>query len=387
MDAAGFVGFVLDYLAVAGIYALLSLSMNIEYGWAGIPNFGKAAFIAAGGATAAVVAAQIGPPLLLGMSGATPGSLEFYGKYAAILQAYRSEPIVTWAVFLLSALIGGAVAMLLGIAFTYPAVRLREDYLAIALLMAAQLVWIVLRVVKPIMGGTMSMTLPSPDFKSIASALVGGGEPPELLVTGLRVGFIWLLVIVFLVCVEELLNTPFGRKLRAVRDDEAAAEALGKNVPRARLEAMMVGSLLAGIAGAVYALIHLASVNPDNYLPDITFMILTMVLVGGVGNNWGAVAGGLVMALVDHVGYVVGTRLTSEYGMLWGGYLHYLIYGATILLVIALRPQGILPEKPVKTPAWRVYVEATGRKLSFLQPVRTRIRLALTSLGKGRCGR
>ncbi len=352
-------GFILDYLAVAGVYALLAVSMNIEYGWAGIPNFGKAAFIAAGGAAAAIVAAQLGPPLLLGVPGTVPGSLEFYGEYARLLGIYQQNPLATWLVLLLSSLLGGLVALVLGVAFTFPAVRLREDYLAIALLMAAQLVWIILRTVKPIMGGTMSMVLPSPDFKSLAAAL-SGGEPSPQLVTAVKDIFIWGLVGLYLLAAERLLNTPFGRKLRAVRDDEIAAEALGKDVALARLEAMMAGSFLAGVAGAVYALVHLSSVNPDNYMPDMTFMILAMVLVGGVGNNLGAVVGGALLALVDRIGYTIGSHIASEMGMLWGGYLSYMVYGLAILLAIALRPQGLLPEGRVRTPAWRIYQRVLG---------------------------
>ncbi len=370
------VSFLLDYLAVAGVYALLAISMNVEYGWAGIPNFGKAAFVACGGAAAAIVAAQLGPPLLLGMPGAVPGPLSFFRKYSMILMAYQHNPLATWMVFLLSAVIGGAVAALLGVVFTFPAVRLREDYLAIALLMAAELVWITLRTVKPIMGGTMSMVLPSPDFKSIASILCGGREPPTWLTTAVKDSFIWLLVGLYILFTEKLLNSPFGRKLRAVRDDEVAAEALGKDVALSRLEAMVIGSMLAGIAGAVYALVHLASVNPDNYLPDLTFMILAMVLVGGVGNNWGALVGGALLALVDRLGYMAGGYISSELHMLWGGYIDYMIYGLVILVVIALRPQGLIPERIVKTPAWIVYRLSglpTPKTLTLYERVRGRI--------------
>ncbi|HIQ55826.1 MAG TPA: branched-chain amino acid ABC transporter permease [Pyrodictium sp.] len=374
MDLSSLVEFIIQYLAVAGVYSLLAISMNIEYGWAGIPNFGKAAFMAVGGAVAAVVATQIGPVLFLGLEGAVPGTLEFFGKYnGEILPAYAQNPLATWGVFILSAIVGGVIAALLGILFTYPAVRLKEDYLAIALLMSAQLIWIVLRTVKPIMGGTMSLILPSPDFKCIAAA-IAGETPPKILVEVIRTGFIWLLVIGYLLYVERQMGSPFGRKLRIVRDDEVAAEAYGKNVSRARLEAMIIGSFLAGIAGAVYALVHMRSVNPDNYLPDITFMVLTMVLVGGVGNNVGSIVGGMVVALVDRLGYMLGTTLAMSYGVSWGGYLNYLVYGVAIMLAIFFRPQGLLPEKPVKTPAWKVYVEVTGRKPVFLQSIWTRVR-------------
>lgn len=367
MPVGGVVSFILAYLSVAAVYSLLSISMNIEYGWAGIPNFGKAAFIAAGGAAAAIVAAQLGPPLLLGVKGVVPGGLGFFAKYNALLNAYAAHPAATWGVLVLSCIIGGVIAMILGVLFTFPAVRLREDYLAIALLMAAQLVWIVLRVDKQIMGGTFSMVLPSPDFTPVANLL----HVPDTVV---KVLFLWGLVAVFLYYSEKLMNSPFGRKLRAVRDDEIAAEALGKNVPVSRLQAMMIGSFLAGVAGAIYVLVHLASVNPDYFLPDITFMILAMVLVGGVGNNWGAIAGAMLLALMDRVGYIIGSRLATEYGMLWGGYLYYIVYGLAIIIAIAFRPQGLVPEKPVKTPAWRVYIEETGETPRFLKPIWARLR-------------
>ena len=372
-------GFLVQYLAVAGVYALLAISMNIEYGWAGIPNFGKAAFIAAGGIAAALTATRLGPILLLHTQPADPSSLQFFQLYnGEILPAYQAHPLDTWLVFIIAALLGGLIAVAFGVAFTYPAVRLREDYLAIALLMAAQIVWVLLRYVKPIMGGTMSIQMPSPDFKALAER-IAGPNPPVLLVDAVRAGFIWLLVVLFLAYAERQMQSPFGRKLRMVRDDELAALTLGKNAVRAKLEAMIIGSFLAGIAGAVYALVHLSSVNPDDYLPDITFAVLAMVLVGGVGNNLGALVGAAVLALMERVGYIVGTWLQFNYGYEWGGYLYYLIYGLAIIAAIFLRPQGLIPETPVKTPAWRVLEE---RAYTLPRAVRSRVTLAIAALAR-----
>jgi branched-chain amino acid transport system permease protein len=384
-------GFLVQYLAVAGVYALLAISMNIEYGWAGIPNFGKAAFIAAGGIAAALTATRIAPVLLLHTSPADPSSLNFFRVYnTKILAAYAAHPVDTWIIFGISAVLGGLIAVALGVAFTYPAIRLKEDYLAIALLMSAQIVWVLLRYIKPIMGGTMSLKMPSPDFESIAERLAGP-EPPPVVIDALRAGFIWLLVLLFLAYAERQMQSPFGRKLRMVRDDELAAVSLGKNAARAKLEAMVIGSFLAGIAGAVYALVHLASVNPDHYMPDITFAILAMVLVGGVGNNVGAVIGAALLALVERLGYMAGTWLQFNYGYEWGGYLYYLIYGLAIIAAIFLRPQGLLPETPVKTPAWRVLEEKAyalprsvkGRLVPMLAAIVRRRKASVAGVAEG----
>ncbi|WP_048061420.1 branched-chain amino acid ABC transporter permease [Hyperthermus butylicus] len=369
------VSFLVQYLVVAGVYSLLAISMNIEYGWAGIPNFGKAAFIAAGGIAAAITATRIGPPLLLGMDPASPATLDFFGYYnGAVLPAYQQHPLDTWLVFAISALIGGAIAVVMAVAFSYPAVRLREDYLAIALLMAAQLVWLVIRVYKPIMGGTMSLPLPGPDFKSIA-ARIAGPNPPAVLVDTLRALFVWGLVILYLYYVEKQMNSPFGRKLRMIRDDEVAAEALGRNVARARLEAMVIGSFLAGIAGAVYSLVYFSSVNPDNYLPELTFLVLTFVLVGGVGNNVGSILGAAAMAFIERLSYTVGTNLAAFHGLDWGSYIYYLVYGLAIILAIFFRPYGLLPEKPVRTPAWKVYMAVRGKTPPFMQNILDKLRM------------
>lgn len=365
------IGFLLSYLSVAAVYSLLAISMNIDYGWAGIPDFGKAAFIAAGGIAAAIVATRIAPPLLLHMHSVDPSKLGFFVQYnGKIMPAYISHPLDTWIIFLISAILGGIIAIVFAVLFSYPAIRLREDYLAIALLMGAQIVWLVIRVYKPIMGGTMSIALPSPSFKPIAVALFHSASPKAL--DAAKTIFLWGLVGLFLFYAEKQLNSPFGRKLRVVRDDEHAAAALGKNVARARLEALVVSSFLAGIGGAVYVLVHFASVNPDYFIPDLTFLVLTLVLVGGVGNNVGSIVGALLMAFIERLSYMIGTSIQVNYGISWGGYLFYLVFGATIIAAIFLRPNGLLPEKPVRTPAWRVYEVVRGKTPPFLRRLFTK---------------
>ncbi len=358
------ISFLVTYLSVAAVYALLAISMNIDYGWAGIPDFGKAAFIAAGGIAAAIVATRIVPPLMLHMHPANPSKLSFFTYYnGKILPAITAHPIDTWIVFIISILLGGIIAAGFAVIFSYPAIRLKEDYLAIALLMAAQIVWLFLRVYTPIMGGTMSMTLPSPSFKPIARALFHSTSPSAI--DAAKALFLWGLVGVFLYYAEKQMNSPFGRMLRMVRDDEYAAAALGKNVARARLESLIVASFLAGVAGAVYVLIHFSSVNPDYFMPDLTFFVLTLVLVGGVGNNIGSIIGALLIALLYRASYIFGTSL----GFSWGSYLYYMIIGLAILITIFVRPNGILPEKPVRTPAWDVYALVRGKQPWFLRRI------------------
>ena len=150
-----------------------------------------------------------------------------------------------------------------------------------------------------------------------------------------------LLVLAF--AVSELINyTPFGRFLRVIREDEILAATLGRDVFSFQARIMMIGAVLGGLAGAVYASVT-AFISPDAFLMTETFIVWTAVILGGTGNNLGVVAGAAAIELMS-----ASTRFVAE----WTGFssdlvanLRLMLIGLILVLMILYRPQGILPER------------------------------------------
>ncbi len=360
------------------VFIVIVLSLNMEYGWTGIPNFGKVAFVSLGGLAAMISLEFIIVPSLASMAGHLPPDLNkhavavaealkkgvapasyeyvsmFVNHVVPLLQAFPHYYIL----WLLSAM---ALAVVFGLGFalltSYSVVRLREDYLAITLLMGAFLLWVVYMNVPQLMGGTFGVTLPIEDM--IAGVV---GEEYE---TVFRIAVLLAAAITSFIVAELLLNTPLGRVLRAVRDDEVAAEAMGKNVARVRLNVLLASSVWAALGGVLYVAVYVGSLHPDFFKPEMTFWWIAMMLLGGVGNNVGAVVGVLAFELVFRVvSGITGSLVGSGFQ---GAILNFMV-GLIIILVMFLRPRGLVPEKAVATPIWRVYEERIGPKPEYAIP-------------------
>jgi branched-chain amino acid transport system permease protein len=135
--------------------------------------------------------------------------------------------------------------------------------------------------------------------------------------------------------------------MRAIREDEVAAEALGKNRAKYKAQVLMLGSAMAGVAGGLYAQ-YLQSIAPATFIPMITFTVWIMVLLGGPANNWGALLGAGLVELFDR-----GANIAKDYLVLPvdPSNLQYILFGALIIFVLLYRPQGLLKESPIKTKA------------------------------------
>jgi branched-chain amino acid transport system permease protein len=152
------------------------------------------------------------------------------------------------------------------------------------------------------------------------------------------------LVAVTYLVIERARISPWGRVLRAIREREAAAEAMGKNIEHFRLESFVVGSMIMGLAGAVYA--HfIGFISPEAYEPSFaTFLIWIMLIMGGSGNNAGALLGALLIMTIRTLTESAVQLLPPDYAA-QGGAIRYLLIGVLILLVLLWRPEGLLPEK------------------------------------------
>jgi len=315
------------------IYLILASSMELEYGELGLPSFAKAAFFALGAFTVGALSVRLGA-LLTGL--AMEGEFKLVSYYYAMLVSRQvaSNPLLGLALFLLPLLVAVPLAALLGAAASYPAARLREDYLAITLIAFSEIVRVVARNYEPLVGGTFGAGVV--DFLSWLSS-----PWRELLLLAIAAALglsAWL--------VEYRISTsPLGRVLRAIRDEEVAAQVYGKDVARVRALVLAVGSGMAAAAGVLYAF-YTGTVNPDDFTVSRTFTVVLMVTIGGRGNPYGPLVGAGVYLLVDRAMVFLKHLVPVPFDV---NYLSYIILGALLILLLMKRPGGIVPERPLLT--------------------------------------
>jgi branched-chain amino acid transport system permease protein len=298
------------FLVVALYYALLCLGLNLQWGVTGLFNVGVAGFVAVGAYATA---------LLTG-----PDSPDHWGGLG--------WPV---AVGWLGAALGAGLAALLVGAIT---LRLRHDYLAIATFgIAVTIQLIALNFVKLTNGPFGIAAIPRP-LAGWSGTAVGRNVLYLLLVSAV--------VGVTYAALERLVRSPWGRVLRGLREDETAAAALGKSPARYRLEAFVLGAMIMGLAGAVYA--HFVGfVAPEDFLPILTFQVWTMLVVGGSGSNRGALVGGvLVWGLWSASGALVAALLPQAM-QARGAALQVVLIGVVLAGVLLRRPRGLLGEAAV----------------------------------------
>ena len=320
-----------------GIYAILALSFNLEYGYAGQPNLGKVFFLSVG--------AYIAGALVAHSIAALTGYRQdlFTAQAASVRFAYAvANPGAILGLFLAALLLAGVAGAMFGVLASYPALRLRGDFLAIVLIAVGEVGRVFVRTYEPIAGGNIGVSqIPNP-FVFLGDR--AGRVAFSLLALGLT-----LLVFLY---VNRLSNSPLGRLLKSVRDDELVSNVLGKHTPRVKAQVLAVGSGIAGVAGVLWAF-WFQTVSADDFIPQTTFLVVAMVLVGGAANHYGALLGAIVMTVLDHVTRpsfyaILGLQVELPFDI---NYLRYILIGVMIVVILMFRPEGLLPEKPVKTPA------------------------------------
>ena len=304
----GLISYLVFFATVASILAIAVLGLNLQWGNTGLFNGGVAAFFGAG---------AYGLILLGGTEQADHiGGFELFYPVALVG----------------GILISGLIAWIVGIL----TIRLRRDYLAIATFGVAVAFENLMRNAEWLSGGAKGMRgFERPFEDSIADPFV------------FNIIFFCFSVLVLLgvyLFLEKLIRSPFGRLLRAIREDEVAAQSLGKAPNRVRLTAFVVGSMIMGLAGGLYATFY-AFVSPQDVLPTLTFQIWAMLIVGGSGNNQGGILGAfLIWAAWTASGWMLSKFAPVE-AQLYTGTLQYIMIGMIIVGMLLWRPQGLLPEK------------------------------------------
>jgi neutral amino acid transport system permease protein len=304
---------------LAAAYALAAVGLNLQFGYTGLLNFGHVAFLMAGAYGTAITVDQ-GGPLWLGL------------------------------------LVGVAAAVALGLLFGLPTLRLRADYLAIVTIAAAEVLRILIRGPgeDSLTRGVFGIQRFGNDFFDLNPFPAGdyGIGRVSYTARGLWVLTVaWILVAIFTVLVVLLTRSPWGRVLRAIREDEDAARSLGKNVFALKLQSLVIGGVIGAFSGMLLA-IDRQSVNPDSYLPVVTFAIYTVLIMGGPASRLGPIVGAVIYWFIIQftdgfareairAGWIPESVL-DETDI---GALRFALVGLGLMLLMIFRPQGILGKR------------------------------------------
>jgi ABC-type branched-subunit amino acid transport system permease subunit len=285
--------YLLHILIVALIYAIFAVSLNLELGYTGLYNFGHVAFFGIGAYTSA----------LLGLSG-LPVSL--------------------------SVACGMVAAGVAGALLAVPALRLTGDFFGIATLVFAEMVRLIFVNERWLTKGPMGLPgIPRPSW-------VGEG------IAGLPMFLVLCILLTLLVALtgRRLATTPFGRALKVVREDEYVAQALGKNVLSLKIRAVILGSVLAGLAGCLWAH-YISYISPSDFTLNETILVLLCVVLGGKGTNWGPLLGAFIIIFFQEA--LRFLPIPADFGRLVAP-LQGMVYGFVLILIMLKRPEGIVSE-------------------------------------------
>ena len=308
IDLVGPVAYASFFLVMALLNGVVCLGLNVQWGQTGLFNVGVAGFVAIGAYVSAILTTPPSEGRLGGF--ALPMFLGWIGAMAA----------------------AGGASVCVG-ALT---LRLRADYLAITTFGVAVAVQLVALNAQHLTGGAFGVAFIPRPFEGLAST------PALYDVANLALTAAVVAVLYF--ALERLARSPWGRVLRAIREDERAAMALGKSPARYRLQAFALGGALMGLAGAMEA--HfIGFIAPENYLSSLTFQVWAMLIVGGSGNNLGALIGAAVIwALWTASGLIISDFVPAAFEARAAA-LRIVAIGVLLAAMIVVRPRGLVGER------------------------------------------
>jgi len=296
------------FLVTALTYGIICLGLNVQWGQTGLFNVGVAGFVAIGAYVSALLT--------------TPETAGRFGGFG----------LPVWFGWIAAMVVSGAAAALIG-AIT---LRLRADYLAITTFGIAIAIQLVALNAETVTGGPFGIGFIPRAF--------GGLEDRPIIFNLANLALVGAVTALLYYALERLVRSPWGRVLRAIREDEAAALSLGKNANLFRIQAFALGSAIMGLAGAVQA--HfIGFIAPENYISTLTFQVWAMLIIGGSGNNRGALLGAvLVWGLWSVTGAMLAAFVPGEY-QARAAALQIVLIGVALAALLVLRPRGLLGEE------------------------------------------
>jgi branched-chain amino acid transport system permease protein len=306
--------FWIEVLVIGGIYALVALGLQINVGYTGIVNFGMAGFMAVGAYAMAILVLDTG------------------------LSFWLSLPIAI------------AITIVFGLIVGLPSLRLRADYFAIATIAMAEVVRLIAQNARELTGGNQGLFSNDEGTEyyddtwiEVSDTIEGwlvdlGWSDPNTLVPLLLV--LVAVIVIVTTGLSFIQRTPWGRVLRAIREDEDAARALGKNTLSYKLQSLAIAAVLGALAGFFLAL-YLATIHPIDFEPLVTFFAYGVLVLGGLASYWGVLIGGVILWTILH-----GTRFIDLFqDETDQAALRFAIIGLILILLMAFRPQGIFGKR------------------------------------------
>jgi branched-chain amino acid transport system permease protein len=309
------VGFWSGVLVTAGIAAIVTLGLQLNVGFTGLTNFGQAGFMAVGGYSMAILVLKAGFSFWLALP-------------AAIL-----------------------ITMAFGALVGLPALRLRSDYFAIVTLAMAEVVRLAAQNARGLTGGVEGLycnfeaggqTCFDDSWRSVSTSILSFIEnfwsDPDSLIPLVIV--VWITVAIGTVALTYVQATPWGRVLRAIREDEDAARALGKNTLLYKVQSLAISAMMGALGGFFLAL-FLATIHPHDYEPIVTFYAFGVLVLGGLANYKGVAVGAVILwTLLEGTRFVelpISEEKTAA--------LRFAIVGLVLILLMAFRPQGLFGKR------------------------------------------
>jgi branched-chain amino acid transport system permease protein len=391
-------------LVEAAAYALIALGLNIQWGYGGLFNFGIMGFMMIGGAAVTFISYPVNPefwgsdgPAMLGRA-----LLAFAGGALVVLGARQSHrvgitggwktalTVLAWFVAyvlyrsqldpaaayieasgggwvgglgghpVLGWVFGGIISAAIAFVIGKICLGLRTDYLAIATIGISEIIRALIKNMDWLTRGTLTVS-PIPWPTPLPQDLQAGGMVLQQALITARAGYLLLAVVVLAIVlwlISRAYAGPWGRMMRAIRDNHIAAASMGKNVTARQLEIFVFGSVLMGIGGAM--LVSFVQIfDPSSYQPiNHTFLIWVMVIVGGAGNNWGALFGAILIWLIWVVSEPLSKAVfdlvslwSTNFG--WGAIpeiearsaqMRVFVLGLVITIALRFAPRGLIPE-------------------------------------------
>jgi branched-chain amino acid transport system permease protein len=283
--------YILHILIIVGIYTILAVSLNLIAGYTGLLSMSHAAFYGIGAYVAALLALNVHTNFILNIA------------------------------------CGMIVAAVVGVLVAWPALRIHDDYFVIASFGFQVIIFSVMNNWVELTRGPLGLP---------------GIPQPELF--GLKIdthwevlALVWFFSALTFLVSYRLVNSPYGRVLKAIREDEVFALSLGKNIAYFKLTVFAVGASLAAIAGALYAY-YITFIDPTSFTITESIFIISIVIIGGLGNLWGAVLGAVILVALPELLRFIGISQT------YVANIRQMLYGALLVAMMFLRPQGLLGE-------------------------------------------
>lgn len=281
--------YLLHILIISGIYIILTLSLNLILGYTGIPALGHIAFACVGAYTSSLLALNYGISPWIGL------------------------------------FIGACFASILGLVIGFPSMRLKGDYLALATFGFGVIIYSI-----------------SKNWVDLTRGPMGLPGIPKFSILSFELQLVWaylILVIVFVFIttfvINRIVDSPFGRILRSIREDEIASLSIGKNINKYKLIVFVVGAFFAGIAGSLYAH-YITFIDPSSFTVMESIAVLLMVVFGGMGNIKGSFIGALILVIFPEMLRFLGMPSSVA------APLRQMIYGLLLIVLMLKRPQGII---------------------------------------------